>query len=162
MFIASTWGGGDKCPATAQRRKKPPPPLWPWCLVAFLTLGVVIGSAQLYNAKRAARDAPKVTREHFERLRVGMPDREVMKLFGIPSRVDDSLVPRIDPLMAHRYLVDKERFLKRYFWEEDDTMVWVDFIEGRVDRFGAVFDGERIGEEVKLPIIEETRSTDEP
>ena len=162
MFVASTWGGGDKFPAPGHRRKKRPPPLWPWCLFTVFILAVVVGGSQLYNAKRAARDEPKVTREHFERLSVGMRARDVIKLLGNPSRIDESVLPRVDFHMSHRYEVDKERFLKRYFWEEDDNMVWVDFVQGHIQRFGAVFDGERIGEEVNRPIIEETRNTDNP
>jgi hypothetical protein len=162
-FVPSTWGGGSKMPDPAHRRKKSAPPLWPWLLLTAAACVVVVVITQVYQAyqeKRALAHAPRVTRENFERLHVGMTDLEMVRLLGGHSRMDTSVVPKIDEHLAHRFTVEDQRFVRRLFWEDGDNVIWADCHYGKVLRFGAKLEGEQIGEDPTLPLSIETRIGD--
>jgi hypothetical protein len=163
IFVPTTWGGGEKMPDLAHRRKKTPPPLWPWLLLTAATIVVVVTITQIYQSyqeKREAAHSPRVTRENFERLYVGMPDRELIKLLGGHTRMDNSVVPKIDEHLAHRFTVEDRRFVRRLFFEDGDDFIWVDCLDGKVLKYGARLDGEQIGDNVAMPLSHETRRDD--
>jgi len=81
---------------------------------------------------------PVVSRDNYERLRVGLSERDLLKWLGRPHRVDDSAQPA-----AHSRL--RTPYPRRLFWEDGEDRIWADVYRGRVTQFGATLDGEQYG-----------------
>ena len=88
----------------------------------------------------------KVSQENFARLAVGMAEREVKKMLGEPAWIDASDVPSLHGPVSRQIEMDLRKYPRRFYWTDGDDEIWVDLHHGRVTKFGALLDGERIGE----------------
>ena len=100
---------------------------------AFLVVGTVFGLLFVMGAFD-----PVVTAENYERLKVGMREKELLKLLGDPHRVDESGRPAAAGPLRRTYP-------RRLFWESGEDRIWVDVTGGKVTQFGATLDGEQYG-----------------
>jgi hypothetical protein len=107
-----------------------------------MACALIVAGLLLYHGTKWK---PKVTRENFERLEVGMEELTVFKLLGDPSRRDESVIRRVDPRWRLRYTVRPNEFLQRCFWEDGDNLIWADLYQGLIQDYGAVLDGEQLG-----------------
>lgn len=158
-FVVSTLGIGQPL-HRKPRRRRTPLPLWPWFLFAVGTCLVVgIGSLAIHFQRERVRET-KVTVENFQRLRLGMTDRDVLNILGASTRTDRSLVPQLDVNKAHHYELAEEEFTQRSFWEDGDNVIWIEFRQRRITKFGGFLEGERIGEETTDPLVKQTQELD--
>jgi hypothetical protein len=158
-FVVSTWGTGQPLTRQRPRRRRHGPLLWPWMLLLAITGGMILAALVAQSYPHSKQPESKITFENYERLEVGMKEAAILRLLGHPKRHDDSLVPKVNNL-AHRYEVEDKNFLKRYFWEDGEDVIWATLAEGRVRQFGATLAGVQYGDNVKAPLILETQIKD--
>jgi hypothetical protein len=157
-FAVSTFGMSQ--PVTRRRPRRRQWPLWPWFVVAGLTCLIVVVVSLLLNSQRQKASETKVTVENFQRLQLGMAERDILQILGLPTRTDRSLVPQVDAHMIHRFEVSEEEFTQRCFWEDGDNVIWIDLRKGRVENFGATLEGEQFGQKVEQTLQNERANTD--
>jgi hypothetical protein len=158
VFVISTWGVGRAVPAVPQKRRTRRGRglyLWPAVLVlAASVLIVTVESVLHYLRRPEPPPESKVTLENYQRLHAGMKEIEVCRLLGYPTRKDNSLAPKVAN-EKHNFSVDEKSFLKRYFWEDGDDVIWVSFLNNRAEQFGGTLGGEQLGEAIKGDLIKE-------
>jgi hypothetical protein len=112
-----------------------------------LTFVALLILALNYLGKWLKRLGPQVNRDSYEQLVTGMEEKEVRKILGKHSRVDNRAVPRLQGTRAYQVEIRPQDYPRRFFWQEGDNYIWADIRRGRVLKFGALLDGERFGED---------------
>jgi hypothetical protein len=107
---------------------------------AAVLLSALLG-AGAYAAYRSGLFEPRVSRQTFTKLSVGMTEAEVRKLLGPPTRVDDS---QLDSILRTSQLEEskaRQVAVRKLFWEDGDRQIWVDIRGGAVEKIGGQFGG---------------------
>jgi hypothetical protein len=119
-----------------------------WRVSVVATFVLLLTGMLVYVVVRLGRSEPQITRENFGRLRVGMKETDVERLLGPPTSVDNSLVPEKGTgTPGWKNAVGPEAVPRLFYWEDGDNVIWAMIRQERVQKLGATFDGEQIGED---------------